>query len=124
MVEDNELNMEIVEYILESNGMKVDKAVDGLEAVDKFKHSKAGYYNVILMDIMMPNMDGWEAARKIRAMRRYDAPVIPIIAMSANSFAEDIVKSRISGMNQHLPKPIDANKLLAEIKKYIKLEQD
>ncbi len=124
VVEDNELNMEIVEYILESNGMKVDKAVDGLEAVDKFKHSKMGYYNVILMDIMMPNMDGWEAARKIRAMRRYDAPVIPIIAMSANSFAEDIVKSRISGMNQHLPKPIDANKLLAEIKKYIKLEQD
>lgn len=124
VVEDNELNMEIVEYILESNGMIVDKAVDGLEAVDKFKHSKPGYYNVILMDIMMPNMDGWEAARKIRAMRRYDAPVIPIIAMSANSFAEDIVKSRISGMNQHLPKPIDANKLLAEIKKYIKLEQD
>ena len=73
------------------------------------------------MDIMMPNMNGWDAARKIRAMQRADAGVIPIIAMSANAFTEDIINSRISGMNRHLTKPLDASKLLDEIAKAISI---
>ena len=121
VAEDNELNMEIVKFILEEQGLIVEPAVDGLEAVRKFENAPPGYYQVILMDIMMPNMNGWDAARKIRAMQRADAGVIPIIAMSANAFMEDIINSRISGMNRHLTKPLDASKLLDEIAKAISI---
>ncbi len=116
IVEDNELNMEIAKFMLENNGINVDCAVDGLEAVNRFESSAPGYYNVIYMDIMMPNMNGWDATRKIRSMKRMDAENIPIIAMSANAFAEDIINSRISGMNLHLAKPLSEMKLVNALK--------
>ena len=116
IAEDNELNMEIAKFMLENNGVQVECAADGLEAVKKFTESVTGYYDVVFMDIMMPNMNGWDATRKIRSMKRADAGTVPIIAMSANAFAEDIINSRISGMNQHLTKPLDEAKLLEELK--------
>ena len=120
IAEDNELNREIVQFMLEGNGISVDCAADGAEAVQKFEASAPGYYDMILMDIMMPNMNGWDAARKIRAMKRPDAEKIPMLAMSANAFAEDIVNSRLAGMNRHLAKPLDERKLLNELKACIK----
>lgn len=115
VAEDNELNMEIIKVILEDAGMQVDCAFDGMEAVEKFEQSEPGCYQVICMDIMMPKLNGWDATRKIRSMRRADADSIPIIAMSANAFAEDIINSRISGMNRHLAKPLDSARLLQTI---------
>ena len=119
VAEDNELNMEIVKFMLEENGIQADCAGDGLDAVSKFEKSEPGYYDVICMDIMMPHMNGWDAARKIRSMKREDAHSIPIIAMSANSFTEDIINSRISGMNRHVAKPLDMKKLLHVIQECI-----
>lgn len=116
VVEDNELNMEIAKYMLEENGMQVECAEDGVEAVNKFEQSEPGYYDIICMDIMMPNMNGWDAARKIRSMKRTDARSVPMIAMSANSFTEDIINSHIAGMNRHIAKPLDMKKLLSAIK--------
>lgn len=120
VAEDNELNMEIARYMLEENGMQVEGAVDGMDAVKKFQNSEPGYYDVICMDIMMPNLNGWDAARKIRTMKRADAEKIPIIAMSANAFTEDIIKSRISGMDQHVAKPLDMNQLRNVLKECVK----
>ena len=119
VVEDNELNRELAAFMLEEQGIRVDCAVDGQEAVAKFEESEPGHYDVILMDIMMPNLNGWDATRKIRSMKRPDAANVPIIAMSANTFAEDIINSRISGMNRHLPKPMDEKKLLETVKECI-----
>lgn len=116
VAEDNELNMEIAKFILEDNGMEVEWAKDGVEAVAMFQNSREGYYNVILMDIMMPKMNGRDAARKIRLMDREDAKKIPIIAMSANAFAEDIISSRMAGINFHMAKPIDNRKITSAIK--------
>ena len=113
VVEDNELNLEIAKFMLENNGICVECASNGLEAVKRFEEAAPGHYDVIFMDIMMPEMNGWDAARKIRSTKRRDAGTIPIIAMSANAFAEDIINSRISGMNQHLTKPLEEKKLLA-----------
>ena len=108
VVEDNELNMEISRCILEDSGMEVTCAVDGQEAVEIFKKFAPDYFGVIYMDIMMPRMNGLDAARTIRDMKRRDARRVPIIAMSANAFAEDIINSRLAGMNVHLAKPLDA----------------
>lgn len=119
LAEDNELNREIAGFMLESMGIMVEYACDGVEAVSKFERSAQGYYDIILMDIMMPGMNGWDAARMIRSMKRSDSPEIPIVAMSANSFADDIINSRISGMNEHLTKPLDEKMLLTTIKKCI-----
>lgn len=119
VVEDNELNREITTFMLKSQGIRVDCAVDGQEAVVRFAESEPGHYDVILMDIMMPKLNGWDAARKIRSMKRPDAVNVPIIAMSANTFAEDIINSRISGMNGHLPKPMDEKQLLEALKECI-----
>ena len=119
LVEDNELNREIAGFMLESMGICVECACDGVEAVNKFESSEQGYYDIILMDIMMPGMNGWDAARMIRSMKRSDSAGIPIIAISANSFADDIINSRISGMNEHLSKPLDDKILLNTIKKCI-----
>ncbi len=116
IAEDNELNLEIAKFMLEEKGICVECAADGKEAVEKFAESAPGYYNVIFMDIMMPYMNGWDATRKIRALQRPDADKIPIIAMSANAFAEDIINSHISGMNWHLTKPVDADKLMMALK--------
>ena len=120
IAEDNELNLEIAKLMLEEKGICVECAADGKEAVAKFEESEPGYYDVIFMDIMMPYMNGWDATRKIRTLQIPDADKIPIIAMSANAFAEDIINSHISGMNWHLTKPIDADKLMTALKECIR----
>lgn len=117
--EDNELNMEIAKFILEDNGMHVECAYDGVEAVRMFEGSATGYYDVILMDIMMPHMNGWNAAKKIRSLDREDAEIVPIIAMSANAFADDVIKSRTSGIDRHMAKPLDNDRMIRTIKKCI-----
>ena len=116
VVEDNELNMEISRCILEDSGMEVTCVVDGQEAVEIFEKSAPDYFGVIYMDIMMPRMNGLDAARTIREMKRRDARRVPIIAMSANAFAEDIINSRLAGMNVHLAKPLDAEKMIVALK--------
>ncbi len=114
LAEDNELNREIaVELLGTVTGAKIDEAEDGRKAVALFDKSEPGYYDLILMDIQMPQMDGFEAARKIRAMERPDAAAIPIFAMTANAFAEDEEKSRQAGMNAHLSKPLEISAVLA-----------
>ncbi len=124
VAEDNELNMEIVKFMLEDHGIIVDCVADGLEAVKNFEENEPGYYDVIYMDIMMPNMNGWDATRKIRSMQRPDAGTIPIIAMSANAFAEDIINSRISGMNCHIAKPLDVESVLNVFKGCISISEN
>lgn len=118
LCEDNELNREIALYLLEDNKASVDCARNGKEAVDQFVNSEPGEYDVILMDIRMPVMDGMEAARRIRAMERPDALTVPIFAMTANAFDEDKRMSREAGMNEHLSKPIDASLLCRMIRRY------
>ncbi|WP_432626826.1 ATP-binding protein [Brotaphodocola sp.] len=117
LVEDNELNMEIAEYLLAEEGAVVDQAWNGKDAVEKFADSAPGTYEIILMDIMMPVMNGLEAAKQIRAMDRPDAATVPIIAMTANAFLEDIRRSREAGMNEHISKPLDISKFLLAVRK-------
>lgn len=119
VVEDNELNMEIACCMLENSGMEVTRAADGQEAVELFEKSAPGCFGVIYMDIMMPRMNGWDTARTIRAMNRPDAEIIPIIAMSANAFSEDIMDSRLAGMDIHLTKPLDETKMINALKQRI-----
>ena len=111
IVEDNDLNAEIAQTVLEMVGIVTERACDGQQAVDLFQQSEAGYYDAILMDIRMPVMDGLEATKSIRILGKEDSRTIPIIAMTANAFDEDMKKSIESGMNGHLSKPIDINKL-------------
>ncbi|MCR1840054.1 ATP-binding protein [Murimonas intestini] len=113
LVEDNELNMEIAQTLLEMNGFLVECARNGQEALDCFLERPAGYYDAILMDIRMPILDGMETAKRLRTMGRPDSRSIPIIAMTANAFDEDSRKSLESGMNGHLSKPIQIDKLLS-----------
>ena len=113
LVEDNEINMEIARIQLESFGLVVETAEDGMAALEKFINSPPGHYHLIVMDIMMPRMDGLEATRRIRKSGREDATTISIVAMTANAFAEDIHKSKESGMNYHLSKPFDKEQLKA-----------
>ncbi len=122
MAEDNDLNAELATVMLEDAGMAVTRAFDGKEAVELFKNHPQGTYDIILMDIMMPNMDGHQAAKTIRAMgtERPDAATIPIIALSANAFAEDIKASLDSGMNGHVSKPLNMKEVTDTIAKYIK----
>ena len=115
LVEDNELNMEIAELMFRNEGAVVTKAWNGQEAVEIFKKSRPGEIDVILMDIMMPVMNGYEATKIIRSMGREDAKVIPIIAMTANAFTEDRLRAKEAGMNEHIAKPVDANKMLKSI---------
>ncbi len=112
VVEDNQLNMEIVHTILEDHGVIVEETYNGEEALSRMKSSEPGYYDLILMDIMMPVMDGLEATREIRQLPRRDCKNIPIIAMSANAFDEDVKRSLASGMNAHLSKPVNVEKLI------------
>ena len=111
LVEDNKLNAEIAEFILTENGAEVETVKNGLEAVQHFEDSEPGTYDVILMDVMMPVMDGLTAARTIRALDRQDAKTIPIIAMTANAFREDAERCMEAGMNAHLAKPLDDEKI-------------
>ncbi len=120
LVEDNDLNMEIAEFILENEGAIVTKAWNGQQAVDIFRESKPGDIDVILMDLMMPELNGIQATKLIRSMNRADASTIPIIAMTANAFKEDMEMSREAGMNEHLAKPLDSQKIIITIAKYIK----
>lgn len=119
LVEDNDLNMEIAKFHLEQEDVQVFTAVNGQEAVDMFCESEVGYYDIILMDIMMPIMNGLDATRCIRSMDRADALAIPIIAMSANAFEQDIEKSLEAGLNTHLVKPLDGKKVTDTMKKYL-----
>ena len=123
VAEDNDLNMEIVEYMLERNGIRVVCAKDGQEVIDLFEKSEENKFDFILMDIMMPKINGLDATRKIRALKRLDAKTIPIIAMSANAFVEDIMNSKIAGMNMHLAKPLDETKLINALKQCKKDER-
>ena len=121
LVEDNELNMEISQYILEAAGVIVDQAWNGQEAVRRFSESEPGTFDCILMDVMMPLMDGLEATRTIRAMQRPDAATIPIVAMTANTFSEDEQRSREAGMNLFLNKPVDSEKVLQTVLECLKM---
>lgn len=117
LVEDNELNMEIAQFILENEGAEITKAWNGREALDAFKNNEAGSFDVILMDIMMPVMDGYEATERIRALERADSKTVPIIAMTANAFVEDRMKTKATGMVAHLAKPLDRETMLFTIAK-------
>lgn len=121
LVEDNELNMEISQYILEAAGVIVDQAWNGQEAVRRFSESEPGTFDCILMDVMMPLMDGLEATRTIRAMQRPDAATIPIVAMTANTFSEDEQRSREAGMNLFLNKPVESEKMLQTVLECLKM---
>ena len=119
LAEDNELNMEIAEFVLQNGGADVTKAWNGQEAVELFRKSASGEFDAILMDIMMPVMNGYEAAKKIRSLDREDAKTIPIIAMTANAFTEDRLKAKESGMNEHIVKPLDVELLIKVIHKLV-----
>lgn len=120
LVEDNELNAEIAEEILEMTGIAVECAADGTEAVDKISECKDGYYDIIFMDIQMPKMNGYDAARAIRAMNRNYCKQVPIIAMTANAFAEDVQAAKTVGMNEHIAKPLDLNALAKTLNKWLR----
>lgn len=120
VVEDNDLNREITQCVLEEAGAEVETAADGKQAVEIFSSARESYYDVILMDIMMPVMDGIEATRTIRSLARKDAQNIPIIAVTANAFTEDRKKTEEAGMNGHISKPIDEKKLLGVVANYKK----
>ena len=123
LVEDNDLNMEIAEFVLENEGAIVIKAESGKEAVDIFQSSGIGECDAILMDIMMPVMDGLTASRIIRAMDRLDARTIPIIAMTANAFTEDEIKAKEAGMDEHIAKPLDRRVLVEVVARLINKEK-
>ncbi|WP_431834343.1 ATP-binding response regulator [Allocoprococcus comes] len=115
LAEDNELNMEIAEFMFQNEGAEVTKAWNGLEAVEIFEKSRPGEFDVILMDIMMPVMNGYNATKRIRSMDREDAKEIPIIAMTANAFTEDRIRAKEARMDEHISKPVDGNLLVKVI---------
>lgn len=119
LAEDNEINAEIITFLLQKCGAEVDLAINGEEAVKKFAESAVGSYDLILMDIQMPIMNGLEASKLIRAMERPDAKDILIVGVSANAFSEDVQKAKQNGMNEYISKPIDMSKLFEAIKKYL-----
>ena len=119
LVEDNELNREIARELLQQTGAAVDVAGDGKAGVEAFENSMEAFYDLILMDIRMPVMDGLRASRKIRRLSRKDAAGIPVIAMTADAFAEDVAAARQAGMNDHIAKPIDVQQLYRLIARYI-----
>ena len=119
LAEDNELNMEIAEFVLQNEGAEVTKAWNGQEVVELFRKSEPGEFDVILMDIMMPVMNGYDATKKIRSLGREDAKVIPIIAMTANAFTEDRIRAKAAGMDEHIAKPVDVELLVKVIHKLV-----
>ena len=123
LTEDNELNMEIAEFVLQNEGAVVTKAWNGQKAVDIFRKSRPGEFDAILMDIMMPVMNGYEAAKLIRSLDREDAKVIPIIAMTANAFTEDKMRAKEAGMDEHIAKPVDGKLLVKVINELVKRNQ-
>ena len=123
MAEDNELNREIATEILRAEGCIIEEAENGMVAVEKLVNSKAGYYDLILMDIQMPIMNGYEAVSKIRTIENKELANIPIIAMTANAFEEDKKKALEVGMNAHVSKPIDIDKLLGSMMELLQNEE-
>ena len=123
LTEDNELNMEIAEFVLQNEGAVVTKAWNGQKAVDIFRKNRPGEFDAILMDIMMPVMNGYEAAKMIRSLDREDAKVIPIIAMTANVFTEDKMRAKEAGMDEHIAKPVDGKLLVKVINELVKRDQ-
>ena len=120
LVDDNEMNREIAEEILSDNGMIIDTAEDGDVAVDMVRNAVPGQYDLILMDVQMPRMNGYEATRAIRALDDPEKSTLPIIAMTANAFEEDRQNAVAAGMNDHLAKPIDVVKLVNTLVKFMK----
>ena len=119
LVEDNELNAEIAAEILKTTGLTIEYAADGTEAVDMMNESEDGYYDIIFMDIQMPKMNGYDATRAIRAMNRNYCRQIPIIAMTANAFAEDVLAAKTVGMNEHIAKPLELKALAKTLNKWL-----
>ena len=119
LVEDNDLNREIAKELLEAEGILVEEAINGAMAVDKFTQADVGYYDLILMDIQMPVMNGYVAARTIRALARPDGAKIPIIALTANAFVDDIYLSKQAGMNAHLAKPLNMEQIMATLHEWL-----
>ena len=119
MVEDNDLNREIAAAILSEMDVQVEEAENGKVAVEMVRSSAPGYYGMVLMDIQMPVMEGYEATRLIRSLDRPDADTLPIIAVSANAFEEDIKKSKDAGMNEHIAKPLNLEELEEIVGKYL-----
>lgn len=111
LAEDNDLNAEIALFILQNMGLEVERVEDGAQCVDRLKQQPAGTYDLIFMDVQMPNMDGYEATLAIRALDDAEKAGIPIVAMTANAFAEDRKRALAAGMNGHIAKPIDVKKL-------------
>ena len=120
LVEDNDLNAEIAAALLENQDILVERAADGEKAVKQFLASPAGWYQAVLMDIRMPVMDGLEATRRIRAMKRPDARTIPIIAMTANAFAEDRQLAFAAGMDMHIAKPLEGSEMVETLGRFVK----
>jgi PAS domain S-box-containing protein len=120
LVDDVDINRMIVVSLLETTGIEIDEAEDGVKAVEAFGNSPEGYYDLIFMDVQMPNMDGYEATRAIRAMAREDAGRVPICALTANAFKEDIDKAIASGMNAHVTKPVDMDKMVEVLMRFLK----
>ncbi len=123
LVEDNEINREIEQEILHMSGVRIDMAEDGQQAVDRFRESEPFYYDMVLMDIQMPVMNGLDATRAIRSMDREDSQVVPIIAMTANAFVEDVKNSMDAGMNAHLPKPFDIEQVFSTMGMFLERGQ-
>mgnify|MGYP000792613703 CR=1 FL=1 len=119
LVEDNVINMEIAHAILEEEHLNITEAKNGKEAFEIFQNSRLDEYDVIIMDVMMPVMDGLEATKAIRMLEREDAKKIPIIAMTANAFAEDVQLAKNTGMNEHIAKPLDLSKLNDVLKQWL-----
>ena len=119
LAEDNELNREIAEEIISQTGVSVESVEDGRQALERFAQMPENYYDLIFMDIQMPVMNGYEATAAIRRLPRADAAGIPIIAMTANAFAEDMRQSKNAGMNEHLAKPLDIERLMQCLKKWL-----
>ena len=117
LVEDNDLNLEVAQYILEDVGAKITVAKNGLEAVELFEQSKENTFDAVLMDVMMPVMDGLTATKKIRNLNRKDSKTVPIIAMTANVFNEDVLAAKKAGMDEHIAKPLDFDKLIHTLAK-------
>ncbi len=124
LVEDNEFNREIAEVILTDVGANVSTAENGRLAVEVFESSQPYAFDLILMDIMMPELDGCEATQLIRAMERPDAATIPIFAMTASTFTEEVARCRQAGMNEHVAKPLDISKLMQRVAKYCNKTDD
>lgn len=119
LVEDIELNREIAREIIGMTGVQVEEAENGKIAVEKFSASESGYYDIILMDVQMPVMNGYDATSSIRSLDRADASAVPIVAMTANAFAEDVREAKEAGMNEHLAKPLDFEKLTEMLERYL-----